>query len=37
MTTTFEWFKGWPELKDTLVEYLSKEDIILMLGCGQDF
>jgi len=33
-TTTFEWFKGWPELKDTLTEYLSKEDIILMLGCG---
>jgi len=34
MTTTFEWFKGWPELKDTLVEHLSKDDVILMLGCG---
>jgi len=34
MTTTFEWFKGWPELKDTLVEHLNKEDVILMLGCG---
>jgi 2-polyprenyl-3-methyl-5-hydroxy-6-metoxy-1,4-benzoquinol methylase len=30
----FDWYAGWPELKEYLLDYMSPESNILMVGCG---